>query len=595
MLDPNLLPTPLVEAGEKRSMGARRREEHPPFRLLYVSLHLLAMAFLLAWLKLTGRLTTRDLGRRLAQFLCRMGVLWVKVGQLLSMRPDLLPFEICDELSQLQDFTEGFSFSRVKNVLEQDLGQPVDHFFREFHEMPFAAGSVAQVHRALLKEENIWVAVKILLPDAAANFRSDMLIVRFFVWTLIKFAITPYVRWDEMLWEIDKLIREELDFHYEATNMRRMGKSLRKHNVYVPEVFRKYCTQRVLVMEYVAGVMMSDYIKVLNNDPGRVPAWLRTNNIDPEQAARRLLFSTLRQALEDNLFHGDLHPGNIVLLRDSRIALLDFGSVGFTERELLRKYELYMQAMCEGQYMKMADIYLLCVDRLPPRSLSEAKEQFSRDMQGWEKATRIRDLAYDEKSIGLANDSLIRLMAQYGISPVWGFLRMTRAYYSMDASLRALSPRSNVFKLLGEYFRSKERRLRKRLVLRPRLGSAGLRFLLDAPVMASESLMFRETVLRRSARVFEGTSSRIAVFFGSVLNFARLCAWVATLWLVGVWVIQHLPGVTPRIRAAGTFGAVPRLDEQVWIVVTIAAIYIHRKLALLTRDLLRESIWESGS
>jgi ubiquinone biosynthesis protein len=595
MLDPKLIPTPLIERGATPPMRVRPHEKPPQFRLIYVSWHLLGLVVRLSWLRLTRRLTPRDLGRKLAQFLCKMGVLWIKVGQLLSMRPDMLPVEVCDELSRLQDFTEGHSFERVRRVMEEDLGQSLEHFFTDFQETPFASGSVAQVHRARLKEEGIWTAVKVQLPDAGANFRSDMLLVRLLIWLMTWMSIKPYVRWSEMLWEIDHLIREELDFHYEATNMRRMSKILRKHNVYIPMVFEKYSTERVLVMEYVAGVVMSDYIKVLNSEPGRVSAWLRANNIDPRRAARRLFFSALRQALEDNLFHGDLHPGNVVLLRDSQIALLDFGSVGFTERELLRKYDLYMQAMYQGQYMKMADIYLLCVDRLPPRSLSEVKELFSRNMQGWERATQIKDLPYQQKSIGQANDGLIQLMGEYGISPVWGFLRMTRAYYSMDACFRALSPQSNVFKLLGQYYRRKEKRLRKQMALRPRLGAAGIRFLLDAPVIFSESVMFNETIIRRSARVFEGTSSRISVFFGSVLNIGRVCTMLATTWLLAVWGFQHIARFNNKASATWMFSAVPRLDDQVWIVAGIILIYLHRSLSQLKGGLVRVNILESGS
>jgi len=595
MLDPKLIPTPLIENGTRPFMDARHAKR-PQFRLLYVSRHLLALAVLLSLRKLAGRLTPSELGNRLAQFLCKMGVLWIKVGQVLSMRPDLLPVAVCQELSRLQDFTEGFEFERVKPVLEEELGHSLEHIFSEFEETPFAAGSIAQVHRAFLKEQGVWAAVKIQLPDAAANFKSDMLLVRFLAWLMNRLAIKPHVRWSEMLWEIEHIIREELDFHYEATNMRRMSKILSKHhNMHMPVVFDQYSTNRVLVMEYMAGVVMSDYIKVLHSDPGRLSAWLHTNNIDPQKAAQRLLFSALRQALEDNLFHGDLHPGNVVLLRDNHIALLDFGSVGFTERELLRKYDLYMQAMYTGQYMKMADIYLLCVDRLPPRNLSEVKELFSRNMQGWARAADIRDLPYQEKSIGQANDNLIRLMGQFGISPVWGFLRMTRAYYSMDACFRELAPRSNVFKLLGKYYRGKERRLRKNLALRPRLGGAGIRFLLDAPVIFSESVMFNETVIRRSARVFEGTSSRIAMFFASFLNIGRMFTLVATTWLIAVWGYQHLEHVRARPWAAWLLSAVPRLDNQVWILVGIVLIYLHRALSRLNRELARENIWESGS
>jgi hypothetical protein len=172
---------------------------------------------------------------------------------------------------------------------------------------------------------------------------------------------------------------------------------------------------------------------------------------------------------------------------------------------------------------------------------------------------------------------------------------MTRAYYSMDACLRALSPKSNVFKLLGQYYRGKERRLRKRAALRPRLGAAGIRFLLDAPVIFSESVMFNETVVRRSARVFEGTSSRLAVLFASVLNIARMCTLTATAWLLGVWGYQHMAHLHARPGITWILSAVPRLDDQVWILVGIILIYLHRSLATLKGELVRENIWESGS
>jgi ubiquinone biosynthesis protein len=230
----------------------------------------------------------------LSAFLLAMGGLWIKVGQLLSMRADLLPAEVCDELARLQDFNEGFPFERVQRVVEEDLGHPLGQSFSEFDPSPFAAASIAQVHRARLKSEAVWTAVKVQMPDAAANFKSDLLVVRFMVWLLARLAIKPHVRWSEMLWEVECAIREELDYRYEATNMRRMRKRLRKHGVYVPKVFTQYSTKRVLVMEYVEGVLMSDYIKARHTNPERLEAWEQANDVCPRKVAKRLLFSFMR-------------------------------------------------------------------------------------------------------------------------------------------------------------------------------------------------------------------------------------------------------------------------------------------------------------
>ena len=160
---------------------------------------------------------------------------------------------------------------------------------------------------------------------------------------LSQWSIQPHMRWQDMLWEVEQLMAEELDYNYEIANIRRMKKVLSRHNIYVPKVFSHYCSERVLVMEFIHGVVMADYLKVAASDPLRLKAWCEENNVEPRRLGKRLFFSNLRQLFEDNLFHGDLHPGNIVLLRDSRIAFIDLGSIGFSDRDFLEKYALYFR------------------------------------------------------------------------------------------------------------------------------------------------------------------------------------------------------------------------------------------------------------
>src|SRR5207302_10241281 len=118
----------------------------------------------------------------------------------------------------------------------------------------------------------------------------------------------PNLHWGELLWELNQILAEEIDYRYEAASTQRMRRTLRKHAIYVPKVFLQYCTRRVLVTEFLHAVLMADFIRMLHTDPMRGKAWCAQNNVKPRVLATRLFNSLWRQLLEDNLFHGDLHP-----------------------------------------------------------------------------------------------------------------------------------------------------------------------------------------------------------------------------------------------------------------------------------------------
>jgi ubiquinone biosynthesis protein len=192
---------------------------------------------------------------------------------------------------------------------------------------------------------------------------------------------------------------EELDYRYEAAHLRRMKASLRRHRIYVPKPYVDYCTPRVLVMEFVPGVLMSDYIAMRKHDPARLVTWQEANNVDPEKVARRLFCSTLRQLLEDNLFHADLHPGNILLLKNSRVALIDLGTVGTVEQEFLRTYRLSLNALVARDFARAAD-YTLHYAPEAPTNVLRLREDLVRCYRLWEAKTHLRNLDYHQKSLG---------------------------------------------------------------------------------------------------------------------------------------------------------------------------------------------------
>ena len=207
-----------------------------------------------------------------------------------------------------------------------------EQYFSEFDEHPFAAVPIGQVHRAQLRQEGVWVARESAAAGPAELFERDLVLIRWFARLVAVLRIRRHMRWEEGLADLVQQMKEDLDFHFEAASMRRMRRQLRTHDIFVPRVYSRYCGRRVLVSEFIQAVLMSDYIRVRDTAPvGSATGWLRTTSI-PGGVARLLLGSMFRQILEDNLYHADMRPGNIVLLRNSRVAFIDFRTVYFTER-----------------------------------------------------------------------------------------------------------------------------------------------------------------------------------------------------------------------------------------------------------------------
>ena len=206
------------------------------------------------------------------------------------------------------------------------------------------------------------------------------------------------MRWRNIRWELEEILKEELDYRREAAAMERLYASLNGRGMYVPR------PPRVLDDERAGhGVrlrrLMSDYIIMLRADANRVRAWERQNDVDPRRVVRRFSASILKQIVEDNLFHGDLHPGNIVLLRGSRVALLDFGSVGFTDRDYLERFRLFMQALADQEYERAADIALLMAASLPDIDLAPVRAEIVRELLKWGLRTGVAGLPYSVKSV----------------------------------------------------------------------------------------------------------------------------------------------------------------------------------------------------
>lgn len=588
MLKKRLIPTQLINPEERKPIVTEAIASKKHLRVSYLIVQAAKLGVFLLWLKIIGKADSSTVGRALAEFFQKMGVLWIKLGQLLSLRMDIFPKEICDELSNLQDRAHGFSAELSRQIVEEDLGGPLEQYFSHFSEQPFAAASISQVHSAQLKDGNVWVAVKVRKPDAHKTFSRDITVIRWMVKMLDKWSIQSHMRWSDLLWEIEQLMTEELDYHYEVTNMRRMKKVLKRHDIYVPKVFSRYCSKRILVMEFMQGVLMSDYLKIAASEPLRLKAWCKENNVRPSRLGKRLFFSNLRQLFEDNLFHADLHPGNIVILRDSQIAFIDFGSIGFSDQDFLEKYALYLEAMVKKQYAKVFDIYLLLPDNIPAADLAVLKEKFIQILEKWQDRTRIKGLPYQEKNISAINDDLLGVLGEYRITMTWSVLRFLRASTTLDAAIRELIPEVSVHKLLKQYFLSRNKRqFKKMLPPNSMFDANNLPALIKAPISINESMVFRGSVVRRLALVFRDSSGNLTGIVARAVRFAGVLLRLTSLYLLLSFAATLAGGWASSLLSIGWLAPLtwlPNFDLQVWGLIVVAIIYLDWVLVRLARS-----------
>jgi predicted unusual protein kinase regulating ubiquinone biosynthesis (AarF/ABC1/UbiB family) len=253
----------------------------------------------------------RRSARRLANMAMRLRGMLVKSAQYMSARPDLLPEPYIEALSALQDAVPPKPFRLIATQIECELGAPPDELFATFARQPVASASLAQVHAATLRDGRK-VAVKVLYPDIEALVRADLrnlgLIVNIVgrIWSRYDFRA--------IYREVERLVPIELNLSNEAVNLERIRRELsHRDDVFIPASIPEFSSARVLTMDFVDGIKVNDV------------AALRAAGLDPTRIARNIVDMFGEQVLVHGFFHGDPHPGNIFVIPDGRVALLDFG------------------------------------------------------------------------------------------------------------------------------------------------------------------------------------------------------------------------------------------------------------------------------
>jgi predicted unusual protein kinase regulating ubiquinone biosynthesis (AarF/ABC1/UbiB family) len=362
-------------------------------------------------------------GEALAADLERLGPTFIKLGQVLSVRPDLLPQEYADKLARLQDDVAPFPFEEVERIVNSELGLRMSKAFAEFEATPIAAASLGQVHRARLRDGRR-VAVKVQRPGIHETIADDLdALEEIADWIdeHTDFGRSHHLR--DFLDEFRKSLMRELDYRREAQNLVTIRTNLAEFvRIVIPEPVDDYTTSRVLTMEYIDGVKITKLSDVAKLElPGK-------------ELADELFRAYLRQILIDGFFHADPHPGNVFVTRDGRIALLDLGMVAYIPPQLQTNLTQLVFAISEGRSEDVVTYALHISQRTP--SFDEAG--FTRAVADLVATQRNRTL--EQIQVGKIVFAMLEVAARNGLilAPELGMLG--RALLSLDQAGKILDP-----------------------------------------------------------------------------------------------------------------------------------------------------------
>lgn len=291
----------------------------------------------------------------------RLGPTFIKFGQLLSLRSDLIPHEYAKALQKLQSNASFFAFEQIKQIIHEEFGKEIKDIFKKFEEKPFAAASLSQVHRARLKD-NTEVAVKVQRPHIRSLIEKDIHILFFLAGLAEKyFREISYIQPVKIVKEFSEWTMRELDFTVEASNAERFRQNFAQdERFYIPKIYWEYTSKRILTMEFMHGTALDDISKI------------KALGDDPQVLALNGLEIGLRQLFVHGFFQADPHPGNFFVLPDNVLCLHDFGMVGYLDRQLRDKLVAAFISFVE----KDIDFCTEKMLNLSPEPQQKAKEQF---------------------------------------------------------------------------------------------------------------------------------------------------------------------------------------------------------------------------
>ena len=369
------------------------------------------------------KIETLSRAERVRMAMEELGPTFIKMGQILSTRPDLLPVEFIQELGKLQDHVPPFEYAQVKDIIERELGVPLGQLFKDFEETPLASASIGQVHRARLVDGDE-VVVKAQRPGIRKTIEVDLEIMLHLATLMERHLKAMEIhRPTRIVEEFARTLEKELDYTIEAAHTERFAMQfIGDTTVYVPKIYREATTSRVLTMEYVSGIKASEIAR------------LDEAGLDRREIARRGFDLIMKQVFVHGFFHADPHPGNIFILPGNVICYLDFGMMGRIGRKSRENFADLIMNIVRRDEVKVTDalVRLTISDEEPNHNALE------RDVAEFIDQHFYRPLK--EMDLGKLLHQLLEMAARHRLTVPPDLFLMIKALSTAEGVGRVLDP-----------------------------------------------------------------------------------------------------------------------------------------------------------
>lgn len=365
-----------------------------------------------------------------------LGPTFVKLGQLLSMHPEILPPEYCKALESLRTDAKQLVTAQIREIITEEYGKPWNTVFERIMPFPVGSASIAQVHEAVLLD-GTHVAVKIQRPDIYSVMERDVRLIKKAL-SILKFkavtSINSVMDMAQVIDEVWRVAKEEMDFEREAENIRLLRKNIDGiEYVYCPAVYDELSTKNVLVMEYIGGYELSDI------------DGMRAAGYDLNEVCTKFINNYIKQFAEDGFFHADPHPGNIRVC-DGRVVWLDLGMMGRLSDEDAVSFNKAMHGIFVNDVYEFTDAVIeLCHFVEAPD-----RDGMVGDLRGYLDKYRAVSMEEMRSSMDIFED-LYRIAAKYGISVPRGLTMIWRSLLVMEGTVAVLAPDTNLTIIIGKH------------------------------------------------------------------------------------------------------------------------------------------------
>jgi ubiquinone biosynthesis protein len=521
----------------------------------------------------------RDSEKRRAVRLRRVfesgGPTFAKLGQQLSMRADMLPYAYCAELSKMLDRAAPMRTDQAIEIIERNLELPLQDVFEVFDPTPIGSASLACVYQAQLKTGER-VAVKVRRPGIGPLIAADL---RAAYWLLIvaeTLTILPPGPSRRFREDFETILFNELNFRAEArfTDIFRRRAAKRKKDVTAPRVFFQYCTEELMVSEFVSGVWMWEVLAAVDSDDQQFLAKLRRQGIEPKALARKIVRIMNREVQEELFFHADPHPANLIIMPDNKICFIDFGAIGrfsTQTRKLFRELHYHMQ---KGDIGRVVNTALALLGPLPPMDVERVRYEMEKIYADAVYAFNSEDAEWWEKTQAHSWRRFLEVARQFSLPTSFESLLIFRTSFAYDTIVHRLDNKIDLFKETRSYQleRAMEARKRMKAAIRRRLrGPTDLDYLQmeEGTDMLTLFLFQMQRNIENPIVHFRNIVGKIAFIVSVFLKFAYLAGIAVVIILVADGISRrwfgHEMDWSSILEKATTFG---------WVQLVVVAVIL---------------------